>query len=196
MAWTLYAPTTRWDPARVSRYGMRAGRWHHGVDLYAPAGEPVVAVADGYVEAAVPSGAPGFARYGNVVLLKHRDGTRTLYAHLASRPRVRAGETIAAGTVLGEVGDTSGTVDDPHAHFTSSAPHLHFETLVGPYPASSGPDGDHVGSRSVDPFAWFAARGAQLHPGLRPSRALDVLAWALVGLAVAGGLWAAWRASR
>lgn len=196
MAWTLYAPTTRWDPARTSRYGLRAGRWHHGVDLYAPRGEPVVAVADGLVEAAARSGAAGFARYGNVVLIRHDDGTRTLYAHLAAAPLVRAGARVAAGTRLGYVGDTSGTVDDPDAHFTTSQPHLHFETLVGPYPASAGPDGDQRGSRSVDPFVWFRERGAQLSPELAPSSTLDVLGWALVAAAVAGGAWVAWRTSR
>lgn len=184
--WTLYAPTTRWDPSRVSRYGRRAGRWHHGIDLYAPLGEPVVAVAEGVVEAAVRAGTPGWARYGHTVLLVHVDGTRTLYAHLRDAPLVRPGQYVRAGALLGHVGSTAGTADDPDRHFASAAPHLHFETLIGPYPASAGPDGDQRGSRSVDPVVWFAQRGARLTPALRPSRL-----WAWLG-AAAGFLSLAW----
>jgi len=85
--------------------------FHGGLDLAAPAGTPVRAAAAGTVAF---SGRRGAA--GNLVELRHRDGTSTSYAHLQSM-RVAAGETVAAGQVLGAVGST-GRSTGPHLHFT------------------------------------------------------------------------------
>jgi murein DD-endopeptidase MepM/ murein hydrolase activator NlpD len=57
--------------------------------------------------------------WGLLVAVAHRDGTRTLYAHL-SRVEVRVGERVQAGWQVGRVGATG------HA----SGPHLHFEVRV------------------------------------------------------------------
>lgn len=84
--------------------------FHAGVDLAAPRGTPVRAAAAGAV---VFSGDKGTA--GNLVELRHRDGTRTSYAHLEN-VRVRAGEAVTAGQVLGAVGST-GRTTGPHLHF-------------------------------------------------------------------------------
>lgn len=84
---------------------------HHGIDLAAKEGAPVVAAADGIVINA------GWSYpYGNLVALAHRSGYFTFYGHnqlLLVRPgdRVRQGEPIA---LIGNSG-------------VSSAPHLHFE---------------------------------------------------------------------
>jgi len=85
--------------------------FHGGIDLAAPAGTPVRAAAAGTVSF---SGRRGAA--GNLVELQHGDGTSTSYAHLQSM-RVAAGQTVAAGQVLGAVGST-GRSTGPHLHFT------------------------------------------------------------------------------
>lgn len=103
--------------ARVSStYGTRRDpftgepEFHAGLDLAAPRGTPVRAAADGTVEF---SGRRGDA--GNLVEIAHGDGTRTRYAHLDST-RVRAGDPVRAGEVLGAVGST-GRSTGPHLHF-------------------------------------------------------------------------------
>jgi murein DD-endopeptidase MepM/ murein hydrolase activator NlpD len=84
--------------------------FHSGVDLAAPAGTPVQAAAAGEV---VFSGRRGSA--GNLVEIRHPDGAKTTYAHLAEI-HVDVGETLGAGEILGSVG-TSGRTTGPHLHF-------------------------------------------------------------------------------
>ncbi|MGB4062170.1 MAG: M23 family metallopeptidase [Burkholderiaceae bacterium] len=104
--------------SRVSSgYGMRfhpvSGgiKPHLGVDFAAPTGTPVRAVGDGVVEFA------GTQRgYGNLVVLNHRGGQSTAYAHL-NRIHVRKGQRVEQGVLVGEVGSTG----------VSTGPHLHFE---------------------------------------------------------------------
>jgi len=104
--------------SRVSSgYGMRfhpvsgGVKPHLGVDFAAPTGTPVRAVGDGVVEFA------GTQRgYGNVVVLNHRGGQSTAYAHL-NRIHVRKGQRVEQGVLVGEVGSTG----------VSTGPHLHFE---------------------------------------------------------------------
>lgn len=103
--------------ARVSSaYGERVDPltgeldFHGGLDLAAPAGTPVRAAAAGTVAFSGERGAAG-----NVVELRHRDGTSTSYAHLQST-KVAVGDVVAAGQVLGAVG-SSGRSTGPHLHF-------------------------------------------------------------------------------
>ncbi len=105
------------DTMRVtSRYGYRVhptlGRrmMHHGVDYGAPTGTPVHAVADGRVIAAGRAGAAG-----KMVKLKHSAGIVTMYLHL-SRIRVKVGQWVRQGTVIGNVGAT-GRATGPHLDF-------------------------------------------------------------------------------
>lgn len=79
-----------------------------GIDIATPVGSNVFAVADG--EVAVISFIPGF---GNVVILSHPEGYRTVYAQLAD-VLVSEGQTVTEGTVIGKSGDT---VDRPLVHF-------------------------------------------------------------------------------
>lgn len=87
------------DPSQYtasSKYGIWRARppqapvywiFHHGLDLQAAKGVPVMAVADGEVVACAPAGTPQFSGYGNCVVIKHKDKYNnetvfSLYAHL------------------------------------------------------------------------------------------------------------------
>ena len=104
----------------TSSFGMRVHpitgvtRMHTGVDIGAPYGSPVVAVANGYV---VFQGSLG--GYGKAIMIEHGD-CRTLYGHL-SKIYVKAGEKVYAGQRIGAVGSTG----------LSTGPHLHFEVRTG-----------------------------------------------------------------
>ena len=87
---------------------------HNGLDLIAPAGDPVYAVADGVVKEVIKSR----KGLGNVVVSDHGNGYVTRYAHLAD-VEARKGRKVRRGTRLGYVG-VSGN---------SFAPHLHYEVL-------------------------------------------------------------------
>jgi septal ring factor EnvC (AmiA/AmiB activator) len=82
----------------------------HGLDVEAPVGAPVVAVAPGRV---VHAG--WFKGYGNLLIVDHGDGYHTLVAHLASM-QTAMGEEVEAGDVLGTVGD-SGSLKGPYLYF-------------------------------------------------------------------------------
>lgn len=87
---------------------------HNGLDLIAPAGDPVYAVADGTVKEIIRSR----KGLGNVVVINHGNGYVTRYAHLADI-ETRKGRKVRRGARLGYVG-VSGN---------SFAPHLHYEVL-------------------------------------------------------------------
>jgi hypothetical protein len=92
---------------------------HHGVEFLNKFGTPVHAAGDGVVQFAGPDKeaiySPWRNFYGNVVVLRHEDELYTLYGHL-SAIHVHAGETVRAGDVIGEVGQ-SGVATGSHLHF-------------------------------------------------------------------------------
>jgi len=87
---------------------------HNGLDLIAPAGDPVYASADGVVSDVTKSR----KGLGNVVTINHGNGYVTRYAHLADI-EVGRGRKVKKGTRIGYVG-VSGN---------SFAPHLHYEII-------------------------------------------------------------------
>lgn len=87
---------------------------HNGLDLISSAGKPVYAVADGVVKDVIKSR----KGLGNVVVIEHKNGYVTRYAHLADI-ETRKGRKVKMGTRIGYVG-VSGN---------SFAPHLHYEVL-------------------------------------------------------------------
>lgn len=95
-------------------YGTRA--MHKGVDLSSEYGAPVFATGDGIVEK-VDNGQAQFG-YGRQILIDHKFGYKTRYAHL-QRIFVERGQKVKRGQLIGEVGSSGG----------STGPHLHYEVL-------------------------------------------------------------------
>lgn len=93
-----------------SRYGMRWGSMHHGIDLAVVTGTAVRASAAGRVSFAGWNGG-----YGNLVVLDHGDRVETRYAH-NSRLVVSAGQRVRRGDVIAYSGNT-GRSTGPHVHF-------------------------------------------------------------------------------
>jgi len=89
--------------------------WHHGNDIFAPIGTPLLAVADGTLFS-VGVNSLG----GNRLWLRDRSGNEFYYAHLSAfAPLAQEGAAVKAGDVVGFVGATGDAVGTP--------PHLHFE---------------------------------------------------------------------
>jgi lysostaphin len=86
--------------------------FHSGVDLLAPVGSSVQAIAPGNVVLAQEQGS-----YGQLVIINHAGGMQSRYAHLGSI-KVEVGQQVNAGDVLGTVGTTGQpTAKEPHLHF-------------------------------------------------------------------------------
>lgn len=94
--------------------------FHHGLDIVAQTGTPVLASASGVV---VKSGYE--AQYGNVVVVDHGAGYRSVYAHMSSSS-VEEGAFVNRGEEVGKVGSTG----------RSTGPHLHYEVRVNGLPVN------------------------------------------------------------
>mgnify|MGYP001274409758 FL=1 len=104
-----------------SKFGARrhpvlgSMRMHKGVDYAASSGTPIMAAGDSRVEFV------GWQRgYGNTVILNHGRGYTTLYGHMSRTAKLRKGQSVPQGTVIGYVGSTG----------MSTGPHLHYEFRV------------------------------------------------------------------
>lgn len=95
----------------TSRFGMRWGRSHKGIDISANTGTPIKACSKGTVEFAGNS-----AGYGNLVVVNHGNGIKTYYGH-CSKICVSVGTEVTKDTVIALVGSTG----------NSTGPHLHLE---------------------------------------------------------------------
>lgn len=99
------------DPVKRRRHRQRKRRRHHeGIDFVATRGTLVQAAGAGIV---IRTGRAG--GYGKMVVIDHGHGLQTRYAHL-QRIKVKRGEFLPAGAVLGTVGST-GRTTGPHLHF-------------------------------------------------------------------------------
>lgn len=127
-----FGPTTlALEPPRLYQ-GVHYAHFHDAVDIAARLGQPVLAAAAGRVTFVghLSDGAM-------VVLIAHPGGLVSVYGHLDdtfARPRVRIGDSVAAGHVIGFVGLTGIT----------TGPHLHFAVLRGGQP--------------IDPLSLLASR--------------------------------------
>ncbi len=104
-------PVKRVERSYVSSY-VGDGRGHKGMDIAAPAGTPIYAAEGGTV---TYSGRDG-SGYGNYIVIRHKSGLETLYAH-CSALYVKKGDSVAAGESIAAVGNTG----------RSTGNHLHFE---------------------------------------------------------------------
>lgn len=86
---------------------------YNGVDLAAPVGTPILAAASGEVIISRSGGWNG--GYGNYVVIRHANGTQTLYSH-NSKNKVSVGDSVEQGDVIGLVG-SSGKATGAHVHF-------------------------------------------------------------------------------
>lgn len=112
-------PVSNKDLTRMaSGFGMRIDphyktpAFHEGMDFTASVGTPIYATGNGIVERADAKS----KGYGNHVRIDHGFGYTTLYAHM-SEMKVRPGQRVSRGEVIGYVGNTG----------KSSGPHLHYE---------------------------------------------------------------------
>jgi murein DD-endopeptidase MepM/ murein hydrolase activator NlpD len=98
---------------RAERYGHT----HEGQDVFAKPGTPLVAVRDGVVLDG--AGGKSFYAYGggnSFVMYSPSVDRSFAYLHMLHPARVRAGDHVHAGQVIGQVGCT-GSCDGPHLHF-------------------------------------------------------------------------------
>jgi len=109
---------------------------HKGIDISTHrSGDPVVATADGQVVTADYA-----TDFGNYIIIRHRHGYYTRYAHLQSY-RVKVGQRVQQNEVIGNIGNTG----------ISTGPHLHYEV--------------HIGSDVVDPYRYITIRSSMAKQG-------------------------------
>ena len=102
---------TPWTARPTSHFGPRRRRFHYGLDLAQPTGEPIYAAFDGVVRISKRN-----KSYGHLVILHHANGLETYYAHMSKR-LVSVGDQVKSGDVIGLCGNTG----------RSFGSHLHFE---------------------------------------------------------------------
>lgn len=96
-----------------SQMGKRWGRVHQGIDIARPSTRSIFAADNGVVTNVGYHGT-----YGNRIIISHKNGYKTLYAHLSST-NVKVGQTVPKGTKIGVMGSTG----------RSTGVHLHFEVF-------------------------------------------------------------------
>jgi murein DD-endopeptidase MepM/ murein hydrolase activator NlpD len=129
----LYGETAYVKPTvgnLTSLFGSRWGRAHQGIDVAGPIGTPIYALTDAVVEEAGPA-----TGYGLWVVLRHTDGTQSVYGHV-NRIFVDEGDRVDAGEKIAEIGNRG----------YSTGPHLHLEVW--------GRDGT-----KINPLTWLRKRG-------------------------------------
>jgi hypothetical protein len=131
----VYGPSSFIDTFGAPRADVS---WHHGDDIFAPLGAPLLACASGTVFSV------GWNRVGgNRLWIRDDQGNEFYYAHLSAfTPLTQNGARVNAGDVIGFVGNTGDAEGTPF--------HLHFEVhpvgLLG-----MGYDG------AVDPTSYLMA---------------------------------------
>ena len=110
----VYGPSSFVDTFGALRGDISSG-WHHGDDIFAPLGAPLLAVASGTVFSV------GWNKVGgNRLWLRDGQGNLFYYAHLSAfSPLAVNGSKVNAGAVVGFVGNTGDAQGTPF--------HLHFE---------------------------------------------------------------------
>ncbi|WP_202081546.1 M23 family metallopeptidase [Caldalkalibacillus salinus] len=97
----------------TSGFGQRWGRMHKGIDISGVSDRGILASDNGRVEKA-----EYHSTYGNLIVINHGNGYKTLYAHLSSMS-VSVGDVVKKGERIGVMGTTG----------RSTGMHLHFEVI-------------------------------------------------------------------
>ncbi len=116
------------DGVLTSGFGWRWGRLHAGIDIAAPTGTPILAASTGVVDYAGWND----GGYGNMIDIRHPDGTITRYGHL-SEIYVKEGQSVSQSQLIAAMGSTG----------FSTGPHLHFEIRPN-------------GGSAIDPMSFLA----------------------------------------
>ena len=165
----------RFEPRVTSRFSYRrlhpvlgTHRAHLGVDYGASTGTPVIAVANGTLVSAAPSGGSG-----NLVRLRHTNGYETYYLHLSRFAKgMRPGARVMQGQVVGYVGSTG----------LATGPHLDYRmrkngTFVNPLIEHRKlPPGDPVPPGQMVAFREIRDRALALVTGRQPWRNDELVA--------------------
>lgn len=104
-----------------SGFGPRKGGMHYGIDFIIGAGTPIYMAMAGKI---IRADGLNKAGYGNVIYVKHEDGTVTRYGHM-SRMDVSTNMDVAVGDLIGLTGGVEGAAGAGN----STGPHLHWEYL-------------------------------------------------------------------
>jgi len=139
-------------------------RAHQGVDFAAPTGTPVMAAGTARVAFVGWKGG-----YGRAVILDHGRGYTTLYGHLSAFGKIRKGQHVSQGTVIGRVGST-GLATGPHLHYEFRVNGVHRNPLAVTMPPPEPLKG-----------AQLAQFRAQTGPALDRIREFEDLIYADIG---------------
>ncbi|HPI82688.1 MAG TPA: M23 family metallopeptidase [Candidatus Paceibacterota bacterium] len=108
----------------ASGWGMRIHpifnikKFHYGLDFTAPTGTPIYSTGDGEIEFIIKHTDKDSHGYGNLIIIDHGYGYKTLYAHM-DKFSVKVGQEVKRGQTIGSVGNTG----------LSTGPHLHYEVI-------------------------------------------------------------------
>jgi hypothetical protein len=144
------------NPQIYSRFGVPA---HEGLDIRAFSKTNIYCCADGEVYQVHTN--PRSHPYGIHVRVRHKDGYKTVYGHLA-QPLVRVGEAVEAGQVIG-LADSTGASTGSHLHLTlkrdgatERGETTYPKDILDPTPFMVWPEGSY--RKSIESLAWTAAR--------------------------------------
>jgi murein DD-endopeptidase MepM/ murein hydrolase activator NlpD len=160
-------------PSRIASIGF-----HHGIDIFAPLGAPVLAVNDGVVFSVgyIPIG-------GNRLWLRDDQGNEFYYAHLSAfSPLAANGRRVQAGDVLGYVGNTGDAKGGPfHLHFEIhplGLLRLGYDGVIDPAPYLSAwqhlQDVDFPSGGNGTAWAHALRSGSEAQPGAFLLQASDI----------------------
>ena len=153
----VYGPSSFGDSFGAFR-GDVSGNWHHGDDIFAPLGAPILACADGLVFSVGWNDVGG-----NRLWLRDSQGNEFYYAHLSAfTPLAQNGMHVKAGEMLGFVGNTGDAQGTPtHLHFEvhpTSLLFMGYDGAVNPTPYLDA--WQHLQDvRFSDVASWLAKTG-------------------------------------
>lgn len=125
-----------------------AATYHGGVDIAAPEGSSIVAIADGVISFAGWYGANGYT-----IIIRHENDFQSTYGHVSPQFLVSVGDTVKKGFVIAKVGPkyiepkSYTTYQDSHGNYTNGSttgPHLHFAITQN--------------HKKIDPLSYFSGK--------------------------------------